>query len=266
MVSALSTVAAGQVVLAGILILFGRPIRPDTDKSNIVRLGVILPSKPSFPWSIKRAGPGIQYAVDGIHNRSDLLVGHEFKMHYGDSQCSDTYGPLQAIDMYLKKTAHVFLGPACDYSVAPIARFSPHWNIPVITGGALVTAFYDKKQYSLLTRISGSYAKMGEFFTTLFSYYNWSITGLIYNTNLGRNQHLGKTNCFFMMEAVYLALNPRFKTQHPDNDIWFKPIDESTPENYNFTTILKDAALNSRGKYLLAYMLIITALMTHIRW
>ena len=64
-------------------------------------------------------------------------MGFNFAVVYGDSQCSETHGPLAAIDMYVKKTADVFIGPACDYALAPIARFSGYWNIPVITGGII---------------------------------------------------------------------------------------------------------------------------------
>ncbi|KAK7474182.1 hypothetical protein BaRGS_00034590 [Batillaria attramentaria] len=51
-----------------------------------------------------------------------------------DSFCSETYGPLQGIDLYVEKAAHVFVGPACDYAVAPLARFSFRWKIPILTG------------------------------------------------------------------------------------------------------------------------------------
>ncbi|CAL1532250.1 unnamed protein product, partial [Lymnaea stagnalis] len=54
-----------------------------------------------------------------------------------DSQCSDTQGPLEAIDMYNRKSVDVFLGPACDYAVSGTAGFSGRWGIPVITAGAL---------------------------------------------------------------------------------------------------------------------------------
>ena len=215
---------------------------------DIIKIGVILPFKSSFPWSIPRAGPGIQYAVEAVCNQTDLLYGKTFEIYEGDSQCSDTYGPLEAIDMYLKRTAHVFLGPACDYAVAPIARFSPSWNIPIITGGAMVTAFRDKKQYKLMTRISGSYAKMGQAVAKLFNHFDWAIPGLIYNNNLGPRQQLGKTNCFFTMEAIYLELTPAFIKKHPQKKIWYKDFDEKGRQSVNFTSILQEASTRSRSK------------------
>ncbi len=218
-----------------------------TTGNKVIQLGVILPTKGRYPWAAPKAIPGIMYAVDTVVNNSGILTGYEMSVNFGDSQCSDTHGPLVAIKMSVEKLANVFLGPACDYSVAPIARFSPHWNIPVITGGALVHAFHDKSQYSQLTRISGSYAKLGAFFSTLFSYFNWVIPGLIYQSNLVQ-RNLGKTDCFFIMEAVYLALQKSYRASFPNKDLWNKPFDEKHPNMFNMTKILQEASLHARSK------------------
>ena len=225
------------------------------DEHKVIKLGVILPRKGRYPWALPLAGPGIEYAVESIRNSTELLQGYDIQLNYGDSKCSDTDGPLEAIDMYLNGKAHVFLGPACDYAVAPIARFSPHWNIPVITGGALVHAFSNKKEYKLLTRISGSYVKLGEFFRGIFKHFEWSRPGLLYNNNQGTNARFGRTDCFFIMEAVYLALRRGFIAVHgSDEEIWNKAFDEKQTgaEKPNFKDILgspRDSVrLNARGK------------------
>ncbi len=228
------------------------PEYPDDDPREVIKIGVILPWEHKYPWAVAKTLPAIQYAVDTInHNQTQRLPNHVLRITIGDSKCSDTIGPLVAIDMYLKQTANVFVGPACDYSVAPIARFSPHWNIPLITGGALVQAFKDKMQYSQLTRISGSYAKLGSFFATLFRSFKFVQTALIYNNNLGqRAGKYGRTNCYFVMEAVYLALQIPFKAQHGNKeDLWSKPFDEKQPGTYNFTSILKEASQHARSEY-----------------
>ena len=220
-------------------------ITSSSDK-QIVTIGVILPFEHKYPWAISKTLPAIQYAVDTQNNKSATV---KFEVVVGDSQCSDTYGPLQAIDWYLQRTANVFVGPACDYSVAPIARFSPHWNIPVITGGALVHAFSDKNQYRQLTRISGSYAKLGEFFTTLFDEFSFINTALIYNNNLGERVKYGRDNCYFVMEAVFLAIKKRNKDLYNiTEDPWSEAFDEKQPGSYNMTTILKEASLHARSK------------------
>lgn len=219
------------------------------DFDKLVKLGVILPKWTKYPWIMEKTAPAIEYAVDSVKNRTDLLPGFDFSITYGDSQCSETYGPLVAIDMYLKNQAHVFLGPVCDYSVAPIARFSPHWNIPLITAGGLVHAFEDKNQYKLLTRILGSYAKLGEFVHSVFQKFNWTTSALIYHNNLGQHVTKGRSDCFFIMEAIYLALQVEYKRVYPNKDIWYKAFDENLKDQYNITSILADASLNGRSKW-----------------
>jgi len=46
----------------------------------------------------------------------------------------------------------------CDYSVAPVARYSPYWHTPVLSAGAMAHDFgADKRapgaEYKLLTRV-----------------------------------------------------------------------------------------------------------------
>lgn len=226
----------------------GKPSLAEDDDS-VIKLGVILPQQNDLPWSLRQTMPAIQYAVDNISNRTDLLQGYTVKVHQGDSQCSDTYGPLVAIDMYLRRLAHVFIGPACDYAVAPVARFSPHWNIPVLTGGALVQAFHNKRSYSQLTRMTGSYSKLGQFFWELLREFNWAVTGLIYHGNSGDSQ-AGKSKCYFVMEAIYLNLQNHYKSMGIDREVWYKSFNENSPPNsYNMTNILKEASLHSRRKH-----------------
>ena len=217
---------------------------------QLVTIGVILPYEQKYPWAMQKTLPAIRYAVDAQNNRTKSI---KYEVVVGDSQCSDTYGPLVAIDWYLKKTANVFIGPACDYSVAPIARFSPHWNIPLLTGGALVQAFSDKLQYQLLTRMSGSYAKLGEFFRVLFEKFNFVISGLIYNDNKGQNIKYGRDNCYFVMEAVFLALQVPLKKKYGVNEeVWDRSFDQKQPGSYNMTTILKEASARARSKLIIS--------------
>ena len=217
--------------------------------ADVIDLGVILPMTGDYAWTYPKTGPGIMYAVETIASRPDILAGHTLRVNYGDSSCSDTDGPLVAIDMYIKKKSHVFLGPACEYAIAPIARFSPHWNIPIITGGALVHAFSDKRQYSLLTRIGGSYAKLGEFVESLCRQFAWRGAGLIYHSNIGNRIPQGRTDCYFIMEAIYLSLHSLNK------NIWYKAFDETADAgSANFSSILQEASNNVRSKHSLSYV------------
>lgn len=106
-------------------------------KRNLT-LGVILPLEGQYPWTLRKTRTAIEYAMETVKSKTNLLPGWTIRAEFRDSKCSETDGPLEAIDMYTNKTAQVFFGPACDFAVAPIARFTKRWDVPVITAGALV--------------------------------------------------------------------------------------------------------------------------------
>lgn len=55
-----------------------------------------------------------------------------------------------------------FIGPGCEYVIAPVARYAGPWGIPVLTAGAQAEAFgYKHLSYSTLTRMMGSYTQAG---------------------------------------------------------------------------------------------------------
>ena len=43
-------------------------------------------------------------------------------MRYRDSKCSISDAMNEAVNFYANNTAHVYLGPTCDYAAAPVAR------------------------------------------------------------------------------------------------------------------------------------------------
>ncbi|ESP00406.1 hypothetical protein LOTGIDRAFT_140809 [Lottia gigantea] len=203
-----------------------------------IKIGVILPLSTEDLWKLPKTRPAIEYAIETVQYRTTLLQGYKIKATYADSKCDDTHGPLRAIDMYVKKSADVFLGPACDYAVAPIARFAYYWNIPVITAGALVSAFADKSEYKLLTRIMGTYAKIGHFVEDTFHVFNWSTVGLLYTNSKGPND--GRSNCYFAVEPLFIAM-----LKKSGNEPWYTSFDEHSP-NVDYGKHLREASLHTR--------------------
>jgi len=128
----------------------------------------------------------------------------------------------------------------------------------MIAGGALVHAFSDKSDYSLLTRISGSYDKLGEAIASLFAGYNWTIAGMMYHTNLDRRR-LGKSTAFFIMEGIYLSLLRKFKLRYPDRQFWQGAFDENSQQKemfFNVEALLKDASNNTRSEFVVLCQLV----------
>lgn len=146
-----------------------------TSKDRI-RIVVLGPADESHPYSLNKILPAILYAVrtleqECLSGRKVLLGGWEngVEVLYRDTQCSSTLGPLAAFDFYTTSTVNVFLGPLCPYVLAPVARYSSIWEIPVLTTGGQEESF-DHKQphYPLLTRMNGSFLQVGLIFVQVF--------------------------------------------------------------------------------------------------
>ncbi|CAL1539966.1 unnamed protein product, partial [Lymnaea stagnalis] len=120
-----------------------------------VKIGVILPGRASILFSLNKSRSSIELAAEKIIGPDGSLPGYKVQIVFRDSRCSETFGPLNGIDLYVRKLAYVFIGPSCDFATAPLARFTYYWGkgIPIMTAGSLVGAFADKQEYRLLTRI-----------------------------------------------------------------------------------------------------------------
>ncbi|XP_069101885.1 atrial natriuretic peptide receptor 1-like isoform X3 [Argopecten irradians] len=204
-----------------------------------VKLGVILPSRGDHLFIKNKVLPAIEYAIDSIEN-STKLPNHKLVVNYRDSQCSETIGPLKAIDLYVDKEVDVFFGPACDYAAAPIARFSAYWNIPVISAGAAVRAFDNKTEYKLLTRIRGSFAKNAEFVEEVAKAFNWTNIGLFFHENMGA-KGTGKSDCYFAVEPIFYMLKSTFNIQPR-----YEQFDENFPEDHDYGELLQKASTYTR--------------------
>ncbi|XP_041355461.1 atrial natriuretic peptide receptor 1-like [Gigantopelta aegis] len=214
------------------------------EEEQFVNFGVILPVHGRYPWVLYKTKPALELAVSSINNNTNLLRNYTARLVYRDSRCSETDGPLAAIDMYIEKAAHVFIGPACDYAVAQVARFSYKWGIPVISAGALVQAFHDKTEYRLLTRMMGSYTKIGNFVLKLLLEFNWKTVGLLFS-DFQNDPNKGHSNCFFTIQAIFLALKRTVKKTP-----WHASFDRKK-KDMDFTELLTDASENSRMKWFL---------------
>ncbi|CAG5121690.1 unnamed protein product [Candidula unifasciata] len=162
-------------------------------RENKIQIGVILPFSGDYEYRLDLVRPALEHAREYIYSNTSLIRNYTMEFDYRDSKCSETHGPLEAIDMYTKKSADLFLGPACDYAIAVVARFTRFWNIPIISAGALVAAF-----------IMGSFDKLAEFVLSVLIQFHYKQIGMITYTN--KNELHGKSTCWFTMEPIYLLV------------------------------------------------------------
>ncbi|XP_062897932.1 atrial natriuretic peptide receptor 1-like [Mobula hypostoma] len=169
-------------------------------------IAVVLPqNNTAYPWTWQRVGPAIRLARDAINRDPALLPGHRLRYVFGNCEdnqgiCSESIAPLVAMELKFTNDPDVFVGPGCVYAAAPVARFTGHWKIPMVTAGAPAYGFTQKsREYPLLTRSGPSHGKLGEYVAHLHRRFNWTRRALIiYN-----DEKVDDRPCFFAVEGLY---------------------------------------------------------------
>ncbi|XP_046432622.1 atrial natriuretic peptide receptor 1 isoform X2 [Neodiprion fabricii] len=213
-------------------------IHADGNRSlGVVKLAVIAPQDSHHEQALPRVLPAVQLAVKFVESPKGPLPGWTIKVDYRDSQCSSTFGPLAAFDFYINKTADAFLGPVCDYVIAPVARYAGAWGIPVLTAGAQADAFRHKDEhYPTLTRMMGSHSLVGDALRYILQGFGWKVAGLLYH-NHEMSSSRGNSECHFTLSAVFRALNQ--SSVH-------KGFNQETATPKDYRQLLKSLANNAR--------------------
>lgn len=170
------------------------------EEETTLRVLVLLPKNDAYLFSLARVRPAIEYAVRSLEANGSLLpAGYKFRLFYSDSDCGNR-ALFSLVDMIALKREwpDLLLGPVCDYAAAPVARLASHWNLPMISAGALAAGFSPKTgEYSHLTRVSPGYAKMGEMFLALFRYRKWNRVMVVYHDDKEQ------PSCYFAADGVH---------------------------------------------------------------
>lgn len=165
---------------------------------------VLLPQDDSYLFSLARVRPAIEYALRSVEGNGTgqrlLPPGTRFQVTYEDSDCGNRalFSLVDRVAAARGSKPDLILGPVCEYAAAPVARLASHWDLPMLSAGALAAGFQHKDtEYSHLTRVSPAYAKMGEMMLALFRHHQWSRAALVYSDDkLERN-------CYFTLEGVH---------------------------------------------------------------
>lgn len=219
-------------------------LRPERHQFNdrIVKLGVLLPADPKQVFSLVKVLPILEMAVPAVTKPDGPLPGWKILVDYRDTRCSSVEGPLAAFEFYVNGSADAFIGPGCEYVIAPVARYAGPWGIPVLTAGAQAEAFgYKQPSYSTLTRMMGSYTQAGVAIRKVFEEFNWRRLGMLYHNNDPASGQ-GNSPCFLTLSAVFTVLNK--KTQ--ESGIKTYQFDETNTTSTKLKDLLHKIALNTR--------------------
>ncbi|KAM4578249.1 atrial natriuretic peptide receptor 3 [Fundulus diaphanus] len=190
------------------LVIFN-PVLTDSLSEEIEVL-VFLPQNNSYLFSHARVAPAIRYAQDRLKAE---YPGFHFNIHFENSDPAN-HALFTLADRSCGQKPDLIIGPVREYEAAGVVRLASHWKIPVISAGALATAFKNKRtEYSHLTRIAPSYVKMAETFTAMFEHFTWKSALLLIEDDMKER------DCYFTMEGVYHLMddyNVEFEIIHQE--------------------------------------------------
>ncbi len=235
----LSGVSFGVVELEPLAQVQSLSLNPHPPQQNIT-LAVILPlHNTEYPWAWPRVSPALHWALDKVNSDPNLLPGYHLQLVFNSSEnkegvCSDSVAPLVAVDLKFSYNPWAFIGPGCDYSSSPVARFTTHWEVPMITGGARALGF---NLYSSITNIGPTHKKLGEFVVRMHRHFGWHKHALLmFNDNKNDDRP-----CYFAVEGPYTQMREENITA---DDMVFNEDDE--PVRYE--VLLRDITQKARGK------------------
>ncbi|XP_071370099.1 atrial natriuretic peptide receptor 1-like, partial [Centroberyx affinis] len=205
--------------LSLVLLSSSSPIQPsdsslsagaDREEPQNVTLAAILPlTNLDYAWAWPRVAPALYRAVERVNGDPALLPGLKLRLVHGSSEnregfCSDSMAPLVAVDLKLSHDPWAFIGPGCDYSSSPVARFTTHWEVPMVTAGARAIGF---DGYAAVTNTGPTHKKLGEFGVKLHEHFGWRRHAmLIFSDNKDTNDD---RPCYFAVEGLYKLLGDR---------------------------------------------------------
>uniref|UniRef100_A0A8C2WXB7 Guanylate cyclase n=1 Tax=Cyclopterus lumpus TaxID=8103 RepID=A0A8C2WXB7_CYCLU len=204
-----------------------------------VTLAAILPlTNTDYAWAWPRVAPALFQAVRQVNSDHRLLPGLKLRLIHRSSEnhagfCSDSMAPLVAVDLKLSHDPWAFVGPGCDYSSSPVARFTTHWEVPMVTAGARAIGF---EHYAAVTNTGPTHQKLGELGVRIQEAFDWRRHAmLIFSDNKDANDD---RPCFFSVEGIYTLLGKRNVT------IRYLPIQADA---VNYREVVQQIQDNGRG-------------------
>lgn len=208
------------------------------------RLAVLLPDETTVgqELTLQRVLPALELAVQDVTSLAGPLPSWTARLAYRNTECSSVYGPLAAFSFYVNDSADAFLGPGCEYVIAPVARYAGVWGIPVLTAGAQAEAFsFKQPSFTTLTRLMGSYTQAGGALRAVLQQFSWRQLAMLYHNNDDRS--LGNSACFLTLSAVFTVLKGRGGGGIPNF-----PFDEKDVKPAHLKELLTKLSASSRSE------------------
>ena len=212
-----------------------------SDESKVINVGVIVPFNGRYLWVINKTRPALEVALKVLNGESRLREDHTIRLLFRDSKCSPVDAHIAAADLHNKQHVHVFIGPVCTQTVGHVALYTERWGVPIISPSTLVGSFHDTSEFPLLTRVMGSYDKVGDFVLKILKRFGWKNVAMVYS-DVRAVVHDRRTECYFKTKAVQDAVRRVHAAQIP---VFTFDCEDSGAD---YETLLKDLANKARSK------------------
>lgn len=218
-----------------------------TDLRKELRIGLMLAnqpltarpneSAPNYPFFLQLVRPAIQIGVETV--KETILPDHHISITAGDTKCEVDRSQILVVDMYAKYHVDVLFGPACEFAGAPPLRFADHWNMPMLTVGCRSSGL---DTYTSLTRVIGSYSRLGEMIVDMVEYFEWrdTVLFLVY-------EYYGPYNDYSL--ACSPPYNQLLAKKYTSPVVTF-----DSYEKQNFTEELQKIKSSGRGEYVTMFI------------
>ncbi|XP_005113338.2 receptor-type guanylate cyclase gcy-28, partial [Aplysia californica] len=202
----------------------------------VLKIGLIISYRGDFGISRTDVQAAITIAEQKILDTKFLLPGlRDISVNMKDSECSETQGPYNAIEMVYTDTVHVFMGPVCDYSLGHVTGYCNVWDIPIITPGGGSQSLDNKVEYKMLTRMQGRYSMLWRLLHSVMKKFQWEHIKFLYH-----DTGMGTSRCYHTAYPMYLGAQ-----KYPG----ITPYAETFNENrlrQPYEKVLTEASLNAR--------------------
>ncbi|XP_069679503.1 atrial natriuretic peptide receptor 1-like isoform X3 [Periplaneta americana] len=178
----------------------------DTNVTCNIVVAVLLPEDDSYEMSLSKILPVLEYARLFVRDNKWLPPNVNLTFMGMDDRCSNVYSIFRALHAY-SKCAHVFLGPCCEYALAPVGRIVKFWGLPLITAGGMTYDFSKDKstcdtEFHMVVSVGQiSYRVISYFFIRIMREYDWKKVFLIYEKN-GYSNVSGPDTCKLLVDSL----------------------------------------------------------------
>ncbi|XP_069135587.1 atrial natriuretic peptide receptor 1-like [Argopecten irradians] len=149
--------------------------------TTTLRLLLLLPERKGnfyYPFGMEKTGAAVYVALDDI-NTDGLLANINIHVDRVNTKCNDVHALGMTSDHLHLNTYHGIIGPQCSGVCRHIGRLAAYYNLPCITGVCQDTEMLNKDTFTTLTRLLGTFDKVGHAIRGVMVHFKWKRIGII---------------------------------------------------------------------------------------